>query len=237
MDFSFNHNKENNLVDFLNSKILIIGKRGTGKTNVVRSLYSYIQNNIDEIHVFSNVTSFYTDITNAIYNDYSLLTEFAEYCQHHHDTHKLLIVENLCEKKQFELLDEFLYNGSAYNVTLIVTLQTPTGFKPLERDMFNYVFTAQENFYSNRQKLHSYYFGMYPTLNQFNESMDHLVEFEFLVSIHRKTVMKFKADIENHVQYKHTHQIEKIHHNDKEIFVKKMNHIIELLIELRDSIK
>lgn len=237
MDFSLNHQKETNLINFLNSKILIIGRRGTGKTTLVRNIYGLIQNDIDEIHVFSNVTSHYTDITNAIYTDYSLLLGFAEYCKHHRDNHKLLIVENLCDKKQFDMLNEFIFNGTAYNVTLIITLQTPNGFKSLERDMFNYVFTAQENFYSNRQKIHGYYFGMYKTLNEFNESMDNLDEFEFLVSIYHKVFMKYKTTLDTTVHFKHTHLIEKQHHNDKEIFINKMNNIIESLIELRDSIK
>lgn len=259
MDFPFDHKKENTPIgieqyyhvnheqhqqhsqfDFLNSKTLIIGKRETGKTSLVRDLYKKIQNDIHEVHIFSNVTSSYLDISNAIYSNFSLLEDFAEHCKKYHDLKKLLIIENVIDSKQLNLLEEVLYNGRFMNVTLIVTVQHPLVMKAEYRAQFDYIFAANDDFYSTKQRLYTYYFGMFPTLQIFSETLDSLQQFQFLCSknVSPPYVTKYKPQLHTDVKFIQTQLIEKgmNKNNKKNQLIKQINETLESLIKVRDML-
>jgi hypothetical protein len=180
---------QNNTFKYLNSKILIMGPKESGKTTLIRDIYQQIQGRVDEVHVFSqndlfvnsmsNVISHYTDITNAIYKDFSLLKDFFLYCQTHHNTKKLVIIENILDHKQIDLLTDLIFNAKTYNVTLIITLQHPMAIKPEYRCSFDYLFSSFYEFI-DQKKLYTYYFGVYPNFEAFMQIFSTLERFQFM---------------------------------------------------------
>jgi len=169
-----------NTFRYLNSKILIIGKRESGKTSLVRDIYQKIQNELSEVHVFSNVTSCYSDITHAIYDDFNLLHDFLAHCHDRPDINKLVIIENVINREQIKLLEDLLFRARHYNVTLIVTIQHPIAMMPEHKNQFNYIFTAYHDFVADQKTLHDIYFYMYPSFDYFQQQLNKLKEFEFM---------------------------------------------------------
>ena len=179
-----------NTFRYLNSKILIMGAKESGKTTLVRDIYHDIQAVLDEVHVFSqidlfdnslsNVTSHYTDISNAIYEDFSRLEDFSIYCKHHHDAKKLVIIENILDTKQIKYLEELLFNGRFYNVTLIITIQHPFAMRPDLRHQFDYIFASFYDFIADQKKLHNHYFDCYQSFDQFISLLKSLDKYEFI---------------------------------------------------------
>ena len=243
MDFSFDQKNENTPTpipnkaakpaNFLNSKTLIIGKRGTGKTTTVRDIYKQIQNELNEVHIFSNgsESSLYEDISNAIYTDFTLLEDFTYYCKTN-QSNKLLIIENICDGKQLNLLEEVLYKNRSMNVTVIITAQYSIGIKAEYRAQFDYVFAANEDFYSSKQRLYQHYFGMYPTLAMFCQILDSLDKFQFLCS-NGEIYQPMSSHLVEDYRFIQTKTIEK-GNNKKTRLIKQVNETIESLIKMRD---
>lgn len=264
MDFSFDHKKENTpmpvvsndefteeyienpneqqdpeFFQFLNSKILIFGKRGSGKTTLIKDIYRKLQNEIDEVHVFNqpkSQTSDYADITDAIYDDFSLLEDFPEHCQKNPNSKKLLILENHCNIKQLSVIEDIIFNG--LNVTLIIVCQYPMGMKPEYRVQFDYVFTAYDDSYSNKQRLYNYYFGMFPSLAMFCQILDSLKKYQFVCSKNTEptSVTVYKPEVPTLYKFIQTNLVQKgiSQTNKKILLMKQVNETIESLIKMRD---
>lgn len=226
-----------NTFRYLNTKILIMGGKESGKTTLVRDIYSQIQDQIDEVHVFSNVLSHYTDITNAIYEDFSLLDDLCLYCKTHHDSKKLVIIENILDHKQFDLLTDLLFNGKSYNVTLILTLQSPLPLKPEYRYIFEYVFASFYDFVSDQKKLYNYYFGMYPSFEGFMTIFSMLEQFDFMAMKVKSSpyVIKYRPHTNHQIRFISTKQLDKVHIQN--IKSKNLEKRVDTLINELNQIK
>jgi hypothetical protein len=64
---------------------------------------------------------------------------------------------------------DLLFNGRHRNITYILTMQYPLGIKPELRSNFDYVFLLAEDYISNMKKLYDHYAGMFPDFNSFRE--------------------------------------------------------------------
>lgn len=229
--------------NYLNSNILIIGGKESGKTAIVRDIYSQIQNNLHEVHVFSNVTSYYTDITNAIYNDFFLIENFISICHDRPTINKLVIVENIIDKNQIKLIEDLLFQGKNYNVTVIVTIQNPMEIMPEYRSEFKYVFTSHYDFYSDQKKLHDFYFYMYTSFDYFRDQIMKLNKYEFLgVKVQSSPyVCIFKAILHDNLRFIPTQKISNKVSIEKEELMSKIVDIIgdisRSLNKLTDNIK
>lgn len=231
--------KIDNVFRYFNSKILIMGGKESGKTTLVRDIYNEIQDQIDEVHVFSNVSSNYTDITNAIYDDFNMLHNFCISAKEHLDTRKLLIIENLIDKNQVKLLEELLFNGKHYNVTIIVTLQYPLVMQPEFRHQFNYIFSSFYDFIADQQKLYNYYFGMFHSLENFQRTFNTLQPFEFMgVKMQSSPyVIKYKPNMHSNLRFIPTTVRTKVHVDEKtKNIIKQIDHIITALNKLKEML-
>ena len=214
-----------------------MGGKESGKTTLVRDIYTEIQNQIDEVHVFSNVSSNYTDITNAIYDDFNMLHNFCISAKEHLDTRKLLIIENIIDKNQLNLLEELLFNGQHYNVTLIVTLQHPLIMPPQFKYQFNYIFASFYDFISDQQKLYTHYFDMFISLENFQRIFSTLQTFEFLgVKMQSSPyVIKYKPKMHTNLRFIPTTIRTKVHVDEKnKNIIKQIDHIITSLNKLKE---
>ena len=186
--------------------VVLIGRRDTGKSFLVRDLLYYHQ----DIPIGTVISG--TEAGNGF---------FAEHVPKLfiHDEYSSAIIENILKRQKtvlkqikkemeaykrtnidpraFVILDDCLYdnkwtkdklmrllfmNGSHWKIMLIITMQYPLGIPPNLRTNIDYVFILREPYIANRKRIWENYAGMFPTFESFCQVMDQCTEnFECLV--------------------------------------------------------
>jgi hypothetical protein len=186
--------------------IVLIGKRDTGKSFLVRDLL-YYQQDIPIGTVISGTeegNGFYSKMVPKLFI---------------HNEYNTAIIENILKRQRtvlkqvkkeietykrsnidpraFVILDDCLYdntwardklmrllfmNGRHWKVMLVITMQYPLGIPPTLRTNIDYVFILRENYIANRKRIYENYAGMFPTFESFCQVMDQCTEnYECLV--------------------------------------------------------
>ena len=186
--------------------IVLIGKRDTGKSFLVRDLLYYQQ----EIPIGTVISG--TEEGNGFYA--KMVPRLFV-----HNEYNTAIIENILKRQRtvlkqikkemetykrttidpraFVILDDCLYdntwardkmmrllfmNGRHWKVMLVITMQYPLGIPPNLRTNIDYVFILRENYIANRKRIYENYAGMFPTFESFAQVMDQCTEnFECLV--------------------------------------------------------
>ena len=186
--------------------IVLIGRRDTGKSFLVRDLLYYHQ----DIPIGTVISG--TEAGNGFYSEHVPKLFI-------HEEYNSAIIENILKrqrtvlkqiKKEIELykkssidprafviLDDCLFdaswtrdkmmrllfmNGRHWKMMLIITMQYPLGIPPNLRTNIDYVFILREPYISNRKKIYENYAGMFPTFESFCQVMDQCTEnYECLV--------------------------------------------------------
>lgn len=186
--------------------IVLIGRRDTGKSFLVRDLLFYQQ----EIPIGTVISG--TEEGNGFYG--KMVPKLFI-----HNEYNTAIIENILKrqrnvlkqiKKEMEtykrttidprtfcILDDCLYdntwsrdkmmrllfmNGRHWKVMLIITMQYPLGVPPTLRTNIDYVFILREPYIANRKRIYENYAGMFPTFESFCQVMDQCTEnYECLV--------------------------------------------------------
>ena len=186
--------------------IVIIGKRDTGKSFLVRDLLYYQQ----EIPIGTVISG--TEEGNGFYG--KMVPKLFV-----HNEYNTAIIENILKRQRtvlkqikkeletfkrttidpraFVILDDCLYdntwardkmmrllfmNGRHWKVMLVITMQYPLGIPPTLRTNIDFVFILRENYIANRKRIYENYAGMFPTFESFCQVMDQCTEnFECLV--------------------------------------------------------
>ena len=186
--------------------VVLIGKRDTGKSFLVRDLLFYQQ----EIPIGTVISG--TEEGNGFYA--KMVPKLFV-----HNEYNTAIIENILKRQRtvlkqikkemetykrstidpraFVILDDCLYdatwtrdkmmrllfmNGRHWKVMLIITMQYPLGIPPTLRTNIDYVFILRENYIANRKRIYENYAGMFPTFESFCQVMDQCTEnFECLV--------------------------------------------------------
>jgi len=199
-DISFKPNENKGPV------IVLIGRRDTGKSFLVRDLLFYQQ----DIPVGTVISG--TEAGNSFYSEH-IPKLFI------HDEYNTSIIENILKRQKtcmkqvikemqtykksnidprtFVILDDCLYdsswtkdklmrllfmNGRHWKILLIITMQYPLGIPPNLRTNIDYVFILREPYINNRKKIYENYAGMFPTFESFCQVMDQCTEnYECLV--------------------------------------------------------
>jgi len=186
--------------------IVLIGRRDTGKSFIVRDLL-YHQQDIPIGTVISG-----TEAGNNFYSEHVPKLFI-------HDEYNQSIIENILKRQKqcmkqiskeiemykkssidprtFVILDDCLYdagwtkdklmrllfmNGRHWKVMLIITMQYPLGIPPNLRTNIDFVFILREPYINNRKRIYENYAGMFPTFESFCQIMDQCTEnYECLV--------------------------------------------------------
>ena len=186
--------------------IVLIGRRDTGKSYLVRDLLYYHQ----DIPIGTVISG--TEAGNGFYADHVPKLFI-------HDEYNTAIIENILKRQRavlkqikreqelykrsnidpraFVILDDCLFdaswtrdkvmrllfmNGRHWKIMLVITMQYPLGIPPNLRTNIDYVFILREPYISNRKRIYENYAGMFPTFESFCQVMDQCTEnFECLV--------------------------------------------------------
>jgi len=194
------------------SVIVMIGRRGFGKTSIIRE---YIRLNKD---IPAGIVISPTERSNQffekfiprmlIYDEYDpkILDKFVKRQMRITEQYKNEIKiygKSDLDPRSFIILDDCMYdkswvndinirylfcNGRHINATVIIALQFAMGIPPMFRTNIDFVFLLKENIVKNRQRLYEHYAGMFPTFEVFCQVMDQCTEnYECLV-INNKTL-------------------------------------------------
>jgi hypothetical protein len=186
--------------------VVLIGRRDTGKSFLVRDLLYYHQ----DIPIGTVISG--TEAGNGFFAAHVPKLFI-------HDEYNTAIIENILKRQKtvmkqikkemeaykrttidpraFVILDDCLYdnkwtkdkmmrllfmNGRHWKVMLIITMQYPLGIPPNLRTNIDYVFILREPYIANRRRIWENYAGMFPTFESFCQVMDQCTEhFECLV--------------------------------------------------------
>ena len=207
--FDINMIKERCDIDSRKSPmIVIIGKKDTGKSFLVRDILFNTQNCFPVGTVISG-----TEVANEFFQ-HMVPSKFI------HDKYSPDIVMNVIKRQMnvkqkrnqdknarggssnidpraFLILDDCLYdatwikeestryvfmNGRHVDLATMITMQYPLGITPNLRTNVDFVFILRENILGNRRRIYENYAGMFPTFEMFCSFMDQCTEnFECLV--------------------------------------------------------
>ena len=186
--------------------VVLIGRRDTGKSFLVRDLLYYHQ----DIPIGTVISG--TEEGNGFYG--KMVPKLFI-----HNEYNTAIIENILKRQRgvlkqikkemetfkrstidprtFVILDDCLYdntwardkmmrllfmNGRHWKVMLLITMQYPLGIPPTLRTNIDYVFILREPYIANRKRIYENYAGMFPTFESFCQVMDQCTEnFECLV--------------------------------------------------------
>jgi hypothetical protein len=186
--------------------VVLIGKRDTGKSFLVRDLLYYQQ----DIPIGTVISG--TEEGNGFYG--KMVPRLFI-----HNEYNSAIIENILKRQRtvlkqvkkemeaykrstidpraFVILDDCLYDGSwardklmrllfmngrHWKIMLVITMQYPLGIPPTLRTNIDYVFILRENYIANRKRIYENYAGMFPTFESFCQVMDQCTEnYECLV--------------------------------------------------------
>ncbi len=186
--------------------VVLIGRRDTGKSFLVRDLLYYHQN----IPIGTVISG--TEEGNGFYG--KMVPRLFI-----HNEYNTAIIENILKRQKtvlnqikkemeiykrstidpraFVILDDCLYDGSwtrdkmmrllfmngrHWKIMLIITMQYPLGIPPTLRTNIDYVFILREPYIANRKRIYDNYAGMFPTFESFCQVMDQCTEnYECLV--------------------------------------------------------
>ena len=180
--------------------VVLIGRRDTGKSFLVRDLLYYHQ----DIPIGTVISG--TEEGNGFYSTHVPKLFI-------HDEYNTGIVENIMKRQKqvlkevkkeketyrkstidprtFAILDDCLYdaswtkdkmmrllfmNGRHWKIMLIITMQYPLGIPPNLRTNIDYVFILREPYIANRKRIYENYAGMFPTFESFCQVMDQCTE-------------------------------------------------------------
>ena len=186
--------------------VVLIGKRDTGKSLLVRDLL-YYQQDIPIGTVISGTeegNGFYAKMVPKLFvhNEYN--TAIIENILKRQRTVLKQIKKDIetysrstIDPRAFVILDDCLYdstwtrdkmmrllfmNGRHWKVMLVITMQYPLGIPPTLRTNIDFVFILRENYIANRKRIYENYAGMFPTFEAFCQVMDQCTEnYECLV--------------------------------------------------------
>ena len=186
--------------------IVLIGRRDTGKSFLVRDLLYYHQ----DIPIGTVISG--TEAGNGFYGN--MVPKLFI-----HDEYNSAIIENILKRQKivmkqvkrekeaygrsnidpraFVILDDCLYdnswareklmrllfmNGRHWKIMLIITMQYPLGVPPNLRTNIDYTFILREPYLTNRKRIYENFAGMFPTFESFCQVMDQCTEnYECLV--------------------------------------------------------
>ena len=170
--------------------IIMIGKRGTGKSTLIADILYHISQKVDfgvaMTPTEESCSMFREHMPESwIYNTFAA-NKLEQMLQLQRDLGKknkirhLFVVMDDCmyDKKILRglCMRDLFMNGRHLKVTFLNAMQYIMDMGPDLRTQVDYVFALRENIISNKSKLHKYFFGMFDKYEDFSRVMDRCTE-------------------------------------------------------------
>jgi len=179
--------------DYLNPRIAVIAKSGSGKSWVIRDIMYYIRNipGGTIIAPTDKMTGFYNEFVSPSYVHHNyeqdiipkLLSRQKVILAKNNDRKKIgkkpldprafFIMDDCMSSKHLWLKDPNMLSifneGRHYQLTFILAMQYSLGIQPELRSNFDFIFLLGEDFINNRKKLYEHYAGMFPSRELFDQ--------------------------------------------------------------------
>lgn len=177
----------------INPSIVMIAKRRSGKSWVVRAILHHFAKSIPVGIIISptdRLSAFYSDfvpdtfihfefsgdLVKKILSRQTFMREKAkERAKEGKETNVkafLIMDDCLADKGNWakdKMIFELLFNGRHYQITYILTMQFPLGIKPELRTNFDYVFLLKDDAFTNQKRIYEHYASMFPCFDAFRQ--------------------------------------------------------------------
>jgi len=192
-----------------NPSIIMIAKRGSGKSWVCRSLLKHFKDIPGGVIISKTdrMSSFYGEFFPELFIHYEYSSELIDSILYRQqkmihkqkekakigkkiDPRAILIMDDCLASKGAWATDptfaEIMYNGRHYRIMYILTMQFALGIKPEMRGQVDVVMLLSEDFYSNQKRIYEHYAGIFPTFQAFrNVFMDVTSDYGCMVLVNR----------------------------------------------------
>jgi len=175
-----------------NPSIVMIAKRGSGKSWVCRSILKYFKDIPGGVIISptDRMSSFYGEFFPELFIHYEYSAELIEsilYRQRNMiykqkekaklgkkiDPRAVLVMDDCLSTKgtwaNEQSFSELLFNGRHYKIMYILTMQFALGVRPELRSNFDCVFLLANDFYSDQKRIYDHYAGIFPTFKAFRD--------------------------------------------------------------------
>lgn len=170
-----------------NHSYLIIGKRGTGKTtNIINNLLPNLKS--DKLFIYCNPHDAQNYQHLTINNDINNEPNFEQIMDYitmedHKNEKKILIFDDVLSNFNFSKSYNFknlIFNHRHLNTTIIMAVQYGLNIPPDIRANMDYVFLYKDNYDNN--KLYERFGGLFQNKEEFNQSMNKLNDYTYIVA-------------------------------------------------------
>lgn len=165
---------------------LIVGKRGCGKTTLLKDLLYHFRNSVDFAIAMSPTAESANMLRQVmppacVYDTYSpavveqLVALSQELAHGGKIRHLMLIADDvLYDRAVFRspAIRNIFFNGRHLHVTFIILVQYMMDLTPDLRAQIDYLYIMRENIVTNRQRIYKHLFGCVPTFDMFQSLMD-----------------------------------------------------------------
>lgn len=182
-----------------NPSIIMIAKRGSGKSWICRAILNHFKDVPVGIIIAKTdkMNSFYGDFFPDAYIHYEYRSEIIEKVLYRQmkmlakqkekkkqgkfvDARAFIVMDDCLSSKGSWVKDkpiaELLFDGRHYHLMYILTMQYPLGITPELRCNFDYVFLMAEDFTSNMKRIYDHYAGQFPDFNSFKQVFNQLTQ-------------------------------------------------------------
>ena len=197
-EFDLNNISPSSLESKNGTKIVVIGKPGTGKSTIIADIIASKSHIIPVAQVFSG-----TEDSNHFYSEklpsVCVFNKLDEHAIEQFAVRQKIAIKYLKNPWALQIIDDctddpkilkkpifqnYYKNGRHWKMLHILSLQYGLDIPPAIRTNIDYTFILRESNISNRERLHKNYGSCIPTLNEFNEIMDQVTEDYTALVIH-----------------------------------------------------
>jgi len=170
---------------------LFVGKRGCGKTTLLKDLLWYnhdlpvgmVMSGTEESNSFYQSfipnSWIYSDFNTAAFDTFmdtqkKVARQYNE-GKFKFDPHSFLLLDDCLYNPKIlksTSMKNLFYNGRHYNILTLISAQYCMSMAPDMRNQVDYLFILKDNIRANRKRLFEHYFGMFKSLAEFNKVMD-----------------------------------------------------------------
>lgn len=182
------------------SVVVLLGKRNTGKSFLVRDIL-YHHRNIPLGTIVSpseEANQFFTPIVpNFFIHDEFTSGLVDRVVKRQKKATKAWQKDKSLDPRSFLVFDDCMFdnswkgdknvrllfmNGRHYKMLFLITMQFPLGIPPVLRTNVDFVFILRDNLYSNRKRIYEHWAGMFPNFKTFCSVLEQCTEnYECLV--------------------------------------------------------